>query len=145
MIEVVRATENYQKAGAYHVRIEGMGRQHHISLRNEFDEHDFDESVYIVILDDGYPVGTCRMYPLSQKKAMLGRVVVLPVYRGQGLGKRIVKEAEDWLFEMGYDTVVIESRVEAVEFYQKMGYCVTSDELICGVTFQCIRMEKRLK
>lgn len=39
-IEVLRAEEEWQRAGAYSVRIEGMNRQHHISLRDEFDEHD---------------------------------------------------------------------------------------------------------
>ena len=41
-IEVLRAEEEWQRSGAYSVRIEGMNRQHHISLREEFDEHDTD-------------------------------------------------------------------------------------------------------
>ena len=56
-MEVLRAEEEWQRAGAYSVRIEGMNRQHHISLRDEFDEHDCDGTKYIVLLDDGYPVG----------------------------------------------------------------------------------------
>ena len=39
-LEVMRAEEEWQRAGAYSVRIQGMNRQHHISLRDEFDEHD---------------------------------------------------------------------------------------------------------
>ena len=61
-IEVLRAEEEWQRAGAYSVRIEGMNRQHHIPLREEFDEHDRDGTRYIVLLDDGYPVATCRFY-----------------------------------------------------------------------------------
>ena len=37
-IEVLRAEEEWQRAGAYSVRIQGMNRQYHISLRDEFDE-----------------------------------------------------------------------------------------------------------
>ena len=51
--EVIRAEEEWQRAGAYSVRIQGMNRQHHISLREEFDEHDTDGTRYIVLLDDG--------------------------------------------------------------------------------------------
>ncbi len=29
-MEILRATEEWQRAGAYSVRIEGMNRQHHI-------------------------------------------------------------------------------------------------------------------
>ena len=33
---------------------------------------------------------------------MLGRVVVLPEYRGQHLGSMVIKEAEKWIAELGY-------------------------------------------
>ena len=93
-IEVLRATEEWQRAGAYSVRIQGMNRQHCIPLREEFDEHDCDGTKYIVLLDDGYPVATCRFYELSAKCATIGRVVVLPEYRGQNLGAKVIHEAE---------------------------------------------------
>lgn len=76
--KVLRAEETWQRAGAYSVRVQGMNRQHHISLREEFDEHDGDESKYIVILDDTYPVATCRFYELDKQSVLVGRVVVLP-------------------------------------------------------------------
>ena len=60
--QVLRAEEEWQRAGAYSVRIQGMNRQYHISLRDEFDEYDGDKSKYIVLLDDEYPVATCRFY-----------------------------------------------------------------------------------
>ena len=50
-IEVMRATEEWQRAGAYSVRVQGMNRQHSISLRDEFDEHDCVGTKYIVRLD----------------------------------------------------------------------------------------------
>ena len=89
-IKVLRAEEEWQRAGAYSVRIQGMNRQHHIPLREEFDEHDCDGTKYIVLLDDGYPVATCRFYELNAKCATIGRVVVLPEYRGQKLGAKVV-------------------------------------------------------
>nr|WP_316621877.1 hypothetical protein [uncultured Ruminococcus sp.] len=60
-IKTLRATETWQRAGAYSVRIQGMNRQHHISLQEEFDEHDGDKSKYIVLIDDTYPVATCNI------------------------------------------------------------------------------------
>ena len=89
--KVLRAEETWQRVGAYSVRVQGMNRQHHISLREEFDEHDGDESKYIVILDDTYPVATCRFYELDQRSVLVGRVVVLPEYRGQHLGSMVIK------------------------------------------------------
>ena len=90
-LEVVRAEEEWQRAGAYSVRIQGMNRQHHISLREEFDERDGDGTKYIVLLDDGYPVATCRIYPIDEGCAKVGRVVVLPEYRGKHLGSKVIR------------------------------------------------------
>lgn len=144
-MKVVRATETWQQAGAYYVRIQAMAKQYHITLREEFDEHDGPDTNYIVLLDEEFPVATCRIYEIDKSAVMIGRVVVLLEYRRQGLGSRVIREAELWIREQGYKTIVLESRDVAVEFYKKLGYMIASDEMIHGETFHCIRMEKQLE
>lgn len=143
-MEILRASEEWQRAGAYSVRIQGMNRQHKLSLREEFDDHDTDGTKYIVLLDDGYPVATCRFYEIAPNKVTLGRVVVLPEYRGQGLGGKVVREAEAWIKELGYGEIDIESRIEAIHFYEKLGYVYLDDEVIDNSIFKCVRMLKRV-
>ena len=143
-MEVLRAEAEWQRAGAYSVRIEGMNRQHHISLREEFDEHDCDGTKYIVLLDDGYPVATCRFYDDGEGAVTLGRVVVLPEYRGQKLGSLVVTEAEKWAKELGKKEVKIDSRLEAIDFYEKLGYKHTDDSVIKSGNFVCVKMNKIL-
>lgn len=141
---VIRATETWQRAGAYSVRIQGMNRQHHISLREEFDEHDGSESKYIVLLDDTYPVAACRFYEIDKQSVLLGRVVVLPEYRGKHLGSKVIKEAEKWIAQLGYTEVFIDSRTVAVGFYEKLGYTILDDTVIQSWKFDCKRMKKEL-
>ncbi len=143
-IEVLRAEAEWQRAGAYSVRIQGMNRQHHIPLREEFDEHDGDGTKYVVLLDDGYPVATCRFYEAGADSVVLGRVVVLPEYRGQGLGRRVVEEAERWIGELGFHEVLIDSRTVAVPFYEKLGYAAVDDAVVKSGSFDCIRMRKAI-
>ena len=143
-IEVLRADSEWQRAGAYSVRIQGMNRQHHIPLREEFDEHDGDGTRYIVLLDDGYPVATCRFYEIGAGSVALGRVVVLPEYRGRGLGRMVVEEAERWIDELGFRVVVIDSRTVAVPFYEKLGYVSVDGSMVKSGSFDCIRMRKRI-
>ena len=143
-IKVLRATEEWQRAGAYSVRIQGMNRQHHISLREEFDEHDCDATKYIVLLDDEYPVATCRFYEIDANTATIGRVVVLPEYRGKQLGAMAVREAEKWIQECSYKQIVIDSRIEAVGFYEKLGYKLIGNQAYHSGIFECTRMEKIL-
>ena len=140
---VIRATETWQQAGAYYVRIQAMAKKHHIPLRQEFDEHDGPDTKYIVITDHDFPVATARMYPLDEKRMMIGRVVVLPEYRRQGIGTMVVSECEVWAEELGYSRTVVESRENKVGFYEQMLYEVCG-EAVDGETFRCIRMEKDL-
>ncbi len=144
-MEILRAEALWQRAGAYSVRIQGMNRQHGISLKEEFDEHDGEETKYIVILDDGYPVATCRFYEIEGKTVMLGRVVVLPEYRGRGIGRLVVREAEEWIWELGFRKIKIESRINASDFYKKLGYEKVDGKVFKNGVFECVCMEKFLE
>ena len=143
-IKVMRAEEEWQRAGAYSVRIQGMNRQYHIPLRDEFDEHDGDACKYIILLDDEYPVATCRFYEMSPGCVKIGRVVVLPEYREMHLGSRMIGEVEKWIAELGYREISIDSRVSAVGFYEKLGYSRADQEVFMSWNFECMRMYKVL-
>ena len=140
---VIRATETWQQAGAYYVRIQAMAKKHHIPLHQEFDEHDAPDTKYIVVTDHGFPIATARMYPLDPRSVMIGRVVVLPEYRHLGIGTMVVKACETWAEELGFSKAVVESRENKVAFYEQMLYEVRG-EAVDGDTFRCIRMEKEL-
>lgn len=143
-MEVIRAVETWQRAGAYYVRIQAMAKKHHITLRQEFDEHDTQETKYIVILDDDFPIATARMYQLDAESVMIGRVVVLPEYRHQGIGTKVIRECELWAQELGHQKAVLESRDNKIPFYRQLGYKECGEQFIEGDTFRCVRMEKLL-
>lgn len=144
MITVIRTATLAERAGAYYVRIQAMARKHHITLYQEFDAHDTPDAKYIVLLDGDFPVATCRLYALDSTRMMLGRIVVLEEYRGQGLGSRAVTEAEAWARELGFKTAVLEAREGKVGFYTRLGYTADETQVIHGETFTCIHMEKSL-
>lgn len=143
-LEVMRAEEEWQRAGAYSVRIQGMNRQYHISLRDEFDEHDGEGTRYIVLLNQVYPIATCRFYEIGGNAVTIGRVVVLPEYREQHLGERVIREAESWIRELGYKEIIVDSRTVAIGFYEKLGYEKISEEVYMSGVFECVKMRKTL-
>ena len=143
-MEILRATTTAGRAGAYYVRIQAMARKHHIPLDVEFDEHDTPDTKYIVVVDNYLPIATCRLYAIDDAKVMLGRIVVLPEYRHQGIGTLVVREAETWARELGFTTAVVESRDNKIPFYESMGYVADMERKIEGETFTCFRMEKNL-
>ncbi len=143
-MEIIRATRTAEQAGAYYVRIQAMARKHRIPLDVEFDEHDTPDTKYIVAVDDYLPVATCRLYALTPDRIVLGRIVVLPEYRHQGLGTLVVNEAEKWARELGFRTAIVDSRENKIPFYEKLGYTADLSRKIPGPTFTCYRMEKSL-
>lgn len=129
-------------AGVGDVRIETMVRHYDITLDQEFDDQDGLETRYILLLDDTLPVATCRLHLGNEAK--IERVSVLPAYQHQGLGSKLLQEAEAWLKELGYSHIVITSRDEAVGFYEKNGYKRMDKAPLDAGLFVCIYVEKEL-
>jgi len=143
-MKIIRVTKEFERAGAYYVRIHAMARKHKIPLDAEIDAKDGENCNYILALDDIYPVATCRWFKIDEKTAEIGRVVVLPEYRGQHLGQKVVAEAEKWMREQGIQKSAISSRVGVEDFYRKQGYEANGNGHAHNDTFQCTYMEKIL-
>lgn len=140
---LLRATETWQRAGAWYVRIQAMAGEHHIPLRQAFDKHDTPDAKYIVVTDSDFPIATARMVPLDRERVRIDRVVVLPEYRRQGIGTMVVNACEVWAEELGHSAAVVESREDEVPFYEQLLY-EPCGEAMDGVTLHCVRMEKDL-
>ena len=143
-MKVVRVQTPAQRAGSYYVRIQSMALEHHISLEQEIDEHDETDARHVIVLDDVLAVATGRMYPDSDDVIQFGRIVVLPEYRGKGLGGMVLGELERWAKELGYKKVFIASIDDKVGFYEQHGYTADYDQFIDGDPFNCVYMEKEL-
>ena len=143
-MNIIRVTKESERAGAYYVRIAAMMRKYQIPLDAEIDAHDGENCHYILALDDIYPVATCRWFGVRDGVAEIGRVVVLPEYRGKHLGQVVVAEAEKWMREVGVKKVEISSRVGLEGFYEKMGFRFNENGKAHHHTFQCVYMEKEL-
>ena len=143
-MKIIRVAKECERAGAYYVRIAAMMRKHQIPLEAEIDSHDGESCHYILALDDIYPVATCRWFAVREGVAEIGRVVVLPEYRGQHLGQAVVAEAEKWMREAGFRKVEISSRVNVADFYKKLGYHFNESGKAHHDTFECVFMEKVL-
>lgn len=144
-MEAIRVTEEWQRAGVHYVRVQAMCKGFHIPLDGEINEGDTPQTPYILVLDDIYPVGTCRIHKLEDgKTAKIERVCVLEEYRKQGVGRLAITEAEKWLKEDGIEKVIITSRDEAVGFYEALGYTPDYDHVEKGGRFTIIYTEKTL-
>ncbi len=79
----------------------------------------------------GYVSVSANYELLNGVQARLGGLVVDSVNRGKGIGKRLMKEAEQWAKSKGSKTMKLNSnvtRVDAHRFYEKIGYLKTKEQ-----------------
>jgi N-acetylglutamate synthase-like GNAT family acetyltransferase len=71
------------------------------------------------------------------------QVAVKTEFQGKGVGKNTILNAEKEALKKGLTKAFLFARVDAVPFYEKLGYHIVGDEFI-EVTIPHIRMEKAL-
>ena len=91
---------------------------------NEFDEIDEDATHLTIYTEEGELVGCARLYPREPGSPIfiLGRVAVLPEFRGQGFATELICAAEDVARELGADTIRLHAQEYIQGLYGKQGY-----------------------
>lgn len=99
-------------------------------FEDEFDA--IDETAKFVLLSiDGKAVGTCRYFPGEEPSdAHIGRMAVRKLYRGQGLGAKIMLAAENGIRRDGFRSCSLSAQVQARPFYETLGYVAEGEEYL---------------
>ena len=87
------------------------------------------QAVLVVDIDDTLIGGVC-ITDKGQGTAYLGMLSVDPERQAGGLGRRLVRAAEDAASRFGADRMemtVIHSRGELIAWYERLGYAVTGE------------------
>ncbi len=96
-------------------------------FKDEFDSID-DNCIHLVMFDDAHPVATCRVFFDENKGSyILGRLAVLPQYRGRNLGADMVHDAQNVIESMGGSSLMLHAQCRAKSFYEKQGYAPFGD------------------
>ena len=142
-MDLIRVTEEWQRAGVHYVRTEGMVKDFNLTLEGEF-EADTPGDIYVLALDENLPVSTCRL-KIHDDIGKIERVATIPQYRSKGIGSLVITEAEKWLKELGAKKVMINSRIAAVKFYEKLGYKADYNKKSGSGLFECVETIKELE
>ncbi|HEY9640757.1 MAG TPA: GNAT family N-acetyltransferase [Coleofasciculaceae cyanobacterium] len=88
-----------------------------------------DQSIpHIVAYCEGLPVGTARIRRLSDQVAKLERMAVLANYRGQGIGRELLKAGINFANCQNILELRLNAQIQAREFYEKLGFEAYGDE-----------------
>lgn len=98
--------------------------EQNVPLDMEWDELD-PLSRHVLALDAaGQPIGTGRLTP----EPRIGRMAVLPAWRGHGIGAAILGQLIDAAIALGYPTIELHAQVSAIGFYERHGFSPWGDE-----------------
>lgn len=93
-----------------------------VPLEREIDKDEARCIHFVLYSEKKEPCGTVRLLPLDNGKMKLQRMAILQNFRQQGLGNHLVKEAEEFTKNQGYNTILLGAQETAVNFYSKLGY-----------------------
>lgn len=120
------------------VRYEVFVIGQNVPLELEVEEAD-KFYTHILATAEGKPVGTARL----TKDGHIGRVAVLNEYRQYGIGKEMMRQIEEVAFELGFNSLELNSQCHAVPFYEKLGY-MTYGEIFLDAGIEHRHMRKSL-
>lgn len=124
-VRVRRAASPEQLAAAYAIRHRVFVDEQAVPLDLERDAHD-EHADHLLAEVDGRPAATVRLVVETSGEhaglAHLGRLAVLPEHRCAGLGVALTRAVEDRARGRGLPEVVLTAQVDAVGFYERLGY-----------------------
>ncbi|MBP6964989.1 MAG: GNAT family N-acetyltransferase [Armatimonadetes bacterium] len=94
---------------------------------------------------EGQAIGFVEINLVDREVSM---VYVSPEYARRGVAKSLMRHAEAAARDAGIAEVHLRSSLNAVPFYERMGYRVVRTGIHCdahGVTFECTMMERVLE
>ncbi len=74
--------------------------------------------------ETGQPIGCGRLTPMQK----IGRMAVLPDWRGQGVGVALLRELITRARAQGWPQVALDAQVSAIGFYERAGFVAHGDE-----------------
>jgi predicted GNAT family N-acyltransferase len=85
-----------------------------------------DQAHFVIQVAD--KVVACASVVLLPDAAKVRQVAVAPECAGQGLGRAIMAECEQWAKQRGRDLIVLHARRSAEPFYLRLGYSMIGEE-----------------
>lgn len=125
-LEIKKAISEEEIKGALFVRKKVFVDEQGIDINIERDNHDWKDATHVVAVIDGNFVGTARFIS-TKDGAKIQRMAVLPEYRNNGLGGKILEKLLELIKEQGFKRVYFSAQETAENFYKKFGFSSYGD------------------
>ncbi|GAB3767560.1 GNAT family N-acetyltransferase [Spirosoma horti] len=123
MINVLPISTSADLQTAFAIRHNVFVEEQHVDAREEYDEFE-ESSTHFLARADGTPCGTAR-WRRTSNGVKLERFAVLADFRGQGVGKALVKAVLDDVFSQQpepIERIYLHAQVTAMPLYAGFGF-----------------------
>ena len=104
------------------VRTEVFIKEQGIPEAEEWDDMDALCTHVVAYNPQGEPIATARLLPSQHGIAKIGRMAVLPTWRGQGIGALMLQSLVQTAHERGDQEAVLHAQSHAQGFYELQGF-----------------------
>ena len=103
-----------------------------VEQKSAYMDFDFldQKAIHLCLMDGEKLIAYARLFSpgIKFEDASIGRIVVAPQYRGQGLGQKLVQRSIDELrTRFGNVAIRIEAQHHLRDFYADFGFSIVSD------------------
>jgi predicted GNAT family N-acyltransferase len=114
------------KLDAYFIRKRVFIEEQGVPEEMELDEFDLNALHALAYLDSEC-IGTARLVTLPGNLGRVGRMAVLPRYRGQGVGKQLLGALLKACQSQGIKQIELHAQVTVIPFYEQFGFIAQGD------------------
>ena len=93
--------------------------------------------VYVAFLSDGKVIAWIHIFEAqrveSKSFAEIGGLIVSETFRNKGIGKKLLKVAEEWTQNINFSKLRVRSKIEredAKKFYSNIGFSVSKQQRV---------------
>ena len=141
-IFVSRAKTPQERDACFSIRFAVFCDEQKFNADTEIDEYD-DKAIQLLASQNGKPVGTARVLVNDGGQTLkIGRVAVLKQMRGSGIGQALMLAVEDLPEANNAAKFELSSQIQAIPFYERVGYAVEGDEYIEDGAPHCFMIKK---
>ena len=138
-VELFDIHDKANLAASFSVRVQVFVDEQHVPAHEEIDEHDRTDADarHALICDGDEPIAAGRYYRIDGATAQVGRMAVLPEYRGRRIGRQLLDALVDDARRRGFTRVALNAQEHAVAFYAKAGFTPFGETLVeCDILHQ---------
>lgn len=104
----------------HEIRYQVFVEEQKVPESKEWDQQD-TQATHFLLSSDAEAIGCARII-IDGQAIKIGRVAILPQYRGIGAGYFLMNFIRDYAEEKGFASMILEAQTQAYHFYRQCGY-----------------------